>query len=130
MAQFTLKTLLLAVACVASVFALWNVSTMAAEPLVPVLLSLGMFATGIGVIFGRLWAAISVLLLLVILCGIGKVREPVMRGGSWRSGAFHCTTVAHDPGPAGLRADNIGFRVTCTIEAATIKAATTKGTTH
>ena len=28
----------------------------------------------------------------------GEEREPVMRGGSWRSGAFHCTAVAIDPG--------------------------------
>jgi formylglycine-generating enzyme required for sulfatase activity len=46
----------------------------------------------------------------------GEMREPVMRGGSWRSGAFHCTAVAHDPGSAGLRTDNIGFRVVCTTE--------------
>ncbi len=46
----------------------------------------------------------------------GESREPVMRGGSWRSGAFHCTAVAHDPGGPGLRADNVGFRVACRIE--------------
>ncbi len=45
----------------------------------------------------------------------GEEREPVMRGGSWRSGAFHCTAVAHDPGPTRLRADNIGFRVACRV---------------
>jgi formylglycine-generating enzyme required for sulfatase activity len=45
----------------------------------------------------------------------GESREPVMRGGSWRSGASHCTAVAHDPGVPGLRADNIGFRVVCRI---------------
>ncbi len=43
----------------------------------------------------------------------GERRDPVMRGGSWRSGAFHCTSVAHDPGAPGLRADNVGFRVAC-----------------
>src|SRR5262249_26974626 len=43
----------------------------------------------------------------------GERRDPVMRGGSWRSGAFHCTAVAHDPGDSNLRADNIGFRVAC-----------------
>jgi formylglycine-generating enzyme required for sulfatase activity len=43
----------------------------------------------------------------------GEMREPVMRGGSWRSGAFHCTAVAHDPGDPNLKADNIGFRVAC-----------------
>jgi formylglycine-generating enzyme required for sulfatase activity len=45
----------------------------------------------------------------------GEERDPVMRGGSWRSGAFHCTAVAHDPGAPTLRADNIGFRVACRI---------------
>jgi formylglycine-generating enzyme required for sulfatase activity len=44
----------------------------------------------------------------------GEARDPVMRGGSWRSGAFHCTAVAHDPGSPGTKADNIGFRVVCT----------------
>jgi formylglycine-generating enzyme required for sulfatase activity len=46
---------------------------------------------------------------------IGETHEPSMRGGSWRSGAFHCTAVAHDPGDANLRADNVGFRVACRI---------------
>ena len=41
----------------------------------------------------------------------GETRDPVMRGGSWRSGAFHCTAVAHDPASPGSRGDNIGFRV-------------------
>jgi formylglycine-generating enzyme required for sulfatase activity len=45
----------------------------------------------------------------------GETRDPVMRGGSWRSGAVHCTAVAHDPGAPGQRADNIGFRVCCRI---------------
>jgi len=45
----------------------------------------------------------------------GEVRDPVMRGGSWRSGAFHCTAVAHDPGAPTIKADNIGFRVVYTI---------------
>jgi formylglycine-generating enzyme required for sulfatase activity len=45
----------------------------------------------------------------------GEVRDPVMRGGSWRSGAFHCTAVAHDPGSPEQRGDNIGFRVACRI---------------
>jgi formylglycine-generating enzyme required for sulfatase activity len=45
----------------------------------------------------------------------GEVRDPVMRGGSWRSGAFHCTSIAHDPGAATLKADNIGFRVACRV---------------
>lgn len=45
----------------------------------------------------------------------GETREPSMRGGSWRSGAFHCTAVAHDPGHADMKADNIGFRVLCRI---------------
>jgi formylglycine-generating enzyme required for sulfatase activity len=45
----------------------------------------------------------------------GEAREPVMRGGSWRSGAFHCTVVAYDPGSPSLRADNVGFRVACRI---------------
>jgi formylglycine-generating enzyme required for sulfatase activity len=43
----------------------------------------------------------------------GETRDPVMRGGSWRSGAFHCTAVAHDPGDPNVRADNIGFRIVC-----------------
>ncbi len=43
----------------------------------------------------------------------GEARDPVMRGGSWRSGAFHCTAVAHDPGAPDLKADNVGFRVAC-----------------
>jgi formylglycine-generating enzyme required for sulfatase activity len=46
----------------------------------------------------------------------GESRDPVMRGGSWRSGAFHCTAVAHDPGDANLKGDHIGFRVACRIE--------------
>jgi formylglycine-generating enzyme required for sulfatase activity len=45
----------------------------------------------------------------------GETREPSMRGGSWRSGAFHCTAVAHDPGHADLKADNVGFRVLCRV---------------
>lgn len=45
----------------------------------------------------------------------GETRDPVMRGGSWRSGAFHCTAAAHDPGSPDQRADNIGFRVACRI---------------
>lgn len=47
----------------------------------------------------------------------GEKRDPVMRGGSWRSGAFHCTSVAHDPGAPNLRADNIGFRIACQLPA-------------
>jgi formylglycine-generating enzyme required for sulfatase activity len=45
----------------------------------------------------------------------GERRDPVMRGGSWRSGASHCTSSACDPGAPTLRADNIGFRVACRI---------------
>lgn len=45
----------------------------------------------------------------------GEQREPTMRGGGWRSGAFHCTSVAHDPGDANLKADHVGFRVACRI---------------
>jgi formylglycine-generating enzyme required for sulfatase activity len=45
----------------------------------------------------------------------GESRQPVMRGGSWRSGAFHCTAVAHDPGEPNQKADNIGFRVACRL---------------
>lgn len=45
----------------------------------------------------------------------GEERDPVMRGGSWRSGAFHCTSVAHDPGGVKLRGDHIGFRVACRV---------------
>jgi formylglycine-generating enzyme required for sulfatase activity len=48
----------------------------------------------------------------------GETRDPVMRGGSWRSGAFHCTAFAHDPGLPGTRADNIGFRVVATVDEA------------
>ncbi len=46
----------------------------------------------------------------------GEERDPVMRGGSWRSGAFHCTAVAHDPGGPTMEADNIGFRVACMVK--------------
>jgi formylglycine-generating enzyme required for sulfatase activity len=45
----------------------------------------------------------------------GESRDPVMRGGSWRSGASHCTATAHDPGDPNLKADNVGFRVACRI---------------
>jgi formylglycine-generating enzyme required for sulfatase activity len=45
----------------------------------------------------------------------GETRDPVMRGGSWRSGAFHCTAVAHDPGAPGTKGDNNGFRVVVTV---------------
>jgi formylglycine-generating enzyme required for sulfatase activity len=45
----------------------------------------------------------------------GETRDPVMRGGSWRSGAFHCTAVAHDPGAPGSKGDNIGFRIVLTV---------------
>lgn len=45
----------------------------------------------------------------------GERRDPVMRGGGWRSGGFHCTTVACDPGDPRLRGDHIGFRVSCTL---------------
>jgi formylglycine-generating enzyme required for sulfatase activity len=45
----------------------------------------------------------------------GESRDPVMRGGSWRSGGFHCTAVAHDPGTPTQKADNIGFRVACVL---------------
>lgn len=46
----------------------------------------------------------------------GEVYEPVMRGGSWRSGGSHCTAYAHDPGDPKLVGDHIGFRVVCRIE--------------
>jgi formylglycine-generating enzyme required for sulfatase activity len=45
----------------------------------------------------------------------GETRDPVMRGGSWRSGAFHCTAYAHDPAAPGTKADNIGFRAVSTV---------------
>ncbi len=45
----------------------------------------------------------------------GETREPVMRGGGWRSGGSHCTVVAHDPGAPNLKADHIGFRVVCSL---------------
>jgi formylglycine-generating enzyme required for sulfatase activity len=45
----------------------------------------------------------------------GEARDPVMRGGSWRSGASHCTASACDPGDPNLKADNIGFRVACRV---------------
>jgi formylglycine-generating enzyme required for sulfatase activity len=45
----------------------------------------------------------------------GESREPAMRGGSWRSGASHCTSAAHDPGDPNLKADNVGFRVACRV---------------
>lgn len=44
----------------------------------------------------------------------GERRDPVMRGGGWRSGGSHCTAVAHDPGDPRLRGDSIGFRVALT----------------
>lgn len=47
----------------------------------------------------------------------GESRDPAMRGGSWRSGGFHCTAVAHDPGSPDQRGDNIGFRVACRVPA-------------
>lgn len=47
----------------------------------------------------------------------GEVRDPVMRGGSWRSGGFHCTVVAHDPADPKAKADNVGFRVACAVPA-------------
>lgn len=46
----------------------------------------------------------------------GESRDPVMRGGSWRSGGFHCTSVAHDPGTPTQKADNIGFRIVYVLE--------------
>lgn len=49
----------------------------------------------------------------------GESRDPVMRGGSWRSGAFHCTAVAHDPGHPSQKGDNIGLRVVCNCQIAT-----------
>lgn len=45
----------------------------------------------------------------------GETRDPVMRGGSWRSGAFHCTSAAHDPGDPNFKGDNVGFRVACGV---------------
>jgi formylglycine-generating enzyme required for sulfatase activity len=45
----------------------------------------------------------------------GENRDPVMRGGSWRSGAFHCTVHAHDPASPKTRSDNIGFRIVSTV---------------
>ncbi len=47
--------------------------------------------------------------------GTGEKRDPVMRGGSWRSGASHCTSAAFDPAAPATRADNIGFRVAVRI---------------
>jgi formylglycine-generating enzyme required for sulfatase activity len=47
----------------------------------------------------------------------GETRDPVMRGGSWRSGASHCTAYAHDPGSPKIKGDNIGFRVVITVAA-------------
>jgi len=46
----------------------------------------------------------------------GETRAPSMRGGSWRSGGFHCSVVAHDPGDPNLSGDHIGFRVACMVE--------------
>ncbi|MSR32109.1 MAG: formylglycine-generating enzyme family protein [Gemmataceae bacterium] len=46
---------------------------------------------------------------------LGEHYDPVMRGGSWRSGGAHCTVTAMDPGAPGFRGDNIGFRVVCKI---------------
>ncbi len=47
----------------------------------------------------------------------GERRDPIMRGGGWRSGGSHCTTVAHDPGDPRLRADHVGFRLACAAPA-------------
>jgi formylglycine-generating enzyme required for sulfatase activity len=47
----------------------------------------------------------------------GETRDPVMRGGSWRSGAAHCTAIAHDPGGPTLKADHAGFRIVCEVPA-------------
>lgn len=43
----------------------------------------------------------------------GEEIQPVMRGGSWRSGAFHCSPWAHDPADERSKGDNIGFRIVC-----------------
>lgn len=61
------------------------------------------------------------LLLIGVICSLPASKslgaepgsDPVSRGGSWRSDAFHCTAVAHDPGQCGLQADPIGFCVVC-----------------
>lgn len=47
----------------------------------------------------------------------GETRDPIMRGGSWRSGAFHCTSVALDPGSPDQKGDNIGFRIILPVDA-------------
>lgn len=45
----------------------------------------------------------------------GETRDPVLRGGGWRSGGSHCTSESRDPGAPGLRADHVGFRLACVI---------------
>lgn len=45
----------------------------------------------------------------------GETRDPVMRGGSWRSEPSHCTSAAHDPGDPDQKGDSIGFRIVCRI---------------
>ncbi|MGL4552237.1 MAG: SUMF1/EgtB/PvdO family nonheme iron enzyme, partial [Gemmataceae bacterium] len=48
----------------------------------------------------------------------GEERQPVMRGGGWRSGGSHCTPAAHDPADPKTKADHVGFRVACTLAGA------------
>jgi formylglycine-generating enzyme required for sulfatase activity len=45
----------------------------------------------------------------------GETRDPIMRGGGWRSGASHCTSAAFDPGDPKAKGDHIGFRVACGV---------------
>ncbi len=45
----------------------------------------------------------------------GETRDPVMRGGGWRSGGSHCTSESRDPGAPTLRVDHVGFRLACSL---------------
>ena len=47
--------------------------------------------------------------------GTGEVRDPVTRGTRGGRGAFHCSSAAHGPGASSTKADDIGFRVVCTV---------------
>ncbi len=45
----------------------------------------------------------------------GETRDPVLRGGGWRSGGSHLTSESRDPGAPGLRVDHVGFRLAITL---------------
>lgn len=45
----------------------------------------------------------------------GETREPLYRGGGWRSGGSHCNSFAHDPANPKHRSDHVGFRIVCEL---------------